>query len=196
MVECSAAQGGLLARLRDPRDAEAWQEFVAAYGPVVYGLGRRHGMQDADAADLTQDVLRTVVRRAPRFAYDPRRGTFRGWLLTVARNLVRRWAQARRRQSRYGGTAGAAEVLEGVAAPAEESPWEEEYRRRLFEWAAARVRAEVRPATWQAFWQTAVEQRDAGAVGTSLGLSVGAVYIARCRVLARLKEQVRRREGA
>jgi RNA polymerase sigma factor (sigma-70 family) len=196
MVECSTVQGNLLARLRDPHDTEAWGEFVAAYGPLVYGLGRRHGMQDADAADLTQDVLRAVVRRMPSFVYDPGRGTFRGWLLTVARNLVRRWSQARRRQACYGGTAGAAEALEDVPAPAEEAPWEEDYRRRIFEWAADRVRAEVRPATWQAFWQTAVEQRDAEAVGTALGLSVGAVYIARSRVLARLKEQVRHRQDA
>ncbi|HZY90061.1 MAG TPA: sigma-70 family RNA polymerase sigma factor [Gemmataceae bacterium] len=192
MADSPTTQFSLLARIRDPRDGAAWAEFVEVYAPLVYGLARRHGLQDADAADLTQEVLRSVARAAPRFAYDPRRGSFRGWLFTVARNQLRKSAQARKRQAPGCGGEEARRALEEQPAPAEEEAlWDREYHARLLEWAAERVRPAFREATWQAFWRTAVDGRDAAAVAAELGLSVGAVYIARSRVLARIKEQLR-----
>ncbi|HEX5273626.1 MAG TPA: sigma-70 family RNA polymerase sigma factor [Gemmataceae bacterium] len=185
----------LVARLRDVGDAEAWAEFVDLYAPLLYGLARRHGFQDADAADVTQDVLRAVVGALPRLAYDPARGSFRGWLFTVARNQVRKLANARKRQPCGSGGPAGDDVLRCQPAPEEEeAAWEREYRERLFAWAAGRVRDQFRPATWEAFWQTYVEGGDPRAVGEALGMSVGAVYIARTRVLARVREQVRRHE--
>jgi RNA polymerase sigma-70 factor (ECF subfamily) len=191
MADSPTTRLSLLVRLRDRRDAEAWADFVAVYAPLVYGLARRQGLQDADAADLTQDVLRAVVSAAPRFAYDPGKGSFRGWLFTVARNRIRKLGQARRRQE-LTACADAHKALEEEPAPPEEDPhWEREYREHLFAWAAEKVRPTFRPATWQAFWQTAVENRDPQAVGTDLGMTVGAVYIARSRVLARIRDQIR-----
>ncbi len=195
MSESPTTRFTLLARLRDIGDAEAWAEFVELYAPLLYRLARRHGLQDADAADLTQDVLRAVVNALPKLAYDPKRGSFRGWLFTVARNQVRKFANARKRQPRGSGSAEAEELLRRQPAPEDEADWEREYRTRLFEWAAERVRDRFRPATWQAFWLTFVEGQDPRQVGEALGLSVGAVYIARNRVLARIREQVRRHEG-
>ena len=84
MTESPVTRASLLLRLRDPRDVEAWGEFVEVYGPLVYDYGRRHGLQDADAADLTQEVLRAVAWSAGEFRYDPSRGMFRSWLFTVA----------------------------------------------------------------------------------------------------------------
>jgi RNA polymerase sigma-70 factor (ECF subfamily) len=195
MSESPTTRLTLLARLRDIGDGQAWSEFVDLYAPLLYRLARRHGLQDADAADLTQDVLRAVVHALPRLAYDPARGSFRGWLFTVARNQVRKFANARRRQPQGSGSNGAAELLRQQPAPEEEAAWEQEYRERLFEWAAERSREHFRPATWQAFWLTYVEGKEPRTVGESLGMSVGAVYIARNRVLARIREQVRRHEG-
>src|SRR4051812_15439945 len=98
MSEPPTTRLSLLLRLRDAEDSQAWSDFVQLYGPLVYGLGRRNGLQDADAADLTQEVLRLVVRAVPQFAYDPARGSFRGWLFTVARNQLRKHLLARRRR--------------------------------------------------------------------------------------------------
>jgi RNA polymerase sigma-70 factor (ECF subfamily) len=191
MADSPTTRLSLLVRLRDARDADAWADFVAVYAPLVYGLARRQGLQDADAADLTQDVLRAVVCAAPQFAYDPGKGTFRGWLFTVARNRIRKCARRRRRQA-LTACRDSHKALEEEPAPAEEDPqWEREYRDHLFAWATEKVRPTFRPATWQAFWQTAVESREPQDVATDLGMSVGAVYIARCRVLARIREQVR-----
>jgi RNA polymerase sigma factor (sigma-70 family) len=189
-------QPDLLARLRDRADTEAWSTFVDAYAPWVYRLARRRGLQDADAADLTQDVLRTVVRTAPCFAYDPGRGCFRSWLFTVARNRIRKWFDANRRQPRATGDEGVRQALEEVAAPdVGAAEREREDRKRLVRLAAEAVRPDFRPATWQAFWQTTIGARDVAQVGAELGLSAGAVYIARCRVLARLREHVRHLAG-
>jgi RNA polymerase sigma-70 factor (ECF subfamily) len=194
MREAPTTRLTLLARLRDAADAGAWAEFVELYAPMLYGLARRHGLQDADAADLTQDVLRAVLAALPRLAYDPARGSFRGWLFTVARNQLRKFANARKRRPQPGTiAAGEAVVLSQPAG--EEEAWEREYRQRLFAWAAGRVRGQFRPATWEAFWRTAVEGQNPSAVGEALGLSVGAVYIARTRVLARIRQEVRQHEA-
>lgn len=190
MADSPMTRVSLLVRIRDGGDADAWAEFVEIYAPLVYRLARRYGAQDADAADLTQEVLKTVLRAAPGFVYDPARGTFRGWLLTVARNQLRKWADANRRHPPLNG-GDDPRLLEEVPAPAEEAArWDQEYHQRLFEWAAEKVRPQFRPPTWQAFWQTMVEGREARAVAAALGLSLGAVYIARSRVLARIREQI------
>jgi DNA-directed RNA polymerase specialized sigma24 family protein len=75
----------LLLRLREPADQEAWRHFVDAYGPMVYRYARQRGLQDADAADLTQIVLLQVSGSVRRFDYDPQRGRFRGWLFGLVR---------------------------------------------------------------------------------------------------------------
>jgi RNA polymerase sigma-70 factor (ECF subfamily) len=195
MSESPTTRVSLLARIRDTGDAHAWAEFVELYAPLVYRLARRHGLQDADAADLTQEVLQAVAHAAPRFSYDPERGSFRGWLFTVARRQLGRFAQARGREPRGGGGPEADELLRQQPAPEEVAAWEYEYRQRIFEWAAERVRSQFRPVTWEAFWRTTVEGQDVRPVAEALGVSAGAVYIARNRVLARIKEQVRQLEG-
>jgi RNA polymerase sigma-70 factor (ECF subfamily) len=181
----------LLVRIRDRRDDRAWAEFVDAYAPLIHGFARKQGLQDADAADLTQDVLRAVARAAPRLRYDPARGSFHGWLFTVVRNKLRNFLAGRDRRCRGSGDSGVQQLLaEQPARDEGEALWELEYQRRQFAWAAQRVRAEVRDLTWQAFWRTAVEGQSGQEVAASLGMSVAAVYLAKSRVMARLKEQL------
>ncbi len=104
MTDAPATRLSLLVRLRDARDDGAWSQFVEVYAPLVYGFARKHGLQDADAADLTQDVLQAVSGGIRRLDYDPRRGTFRGWLFTVVRNKLRNFLAAQKRPGR--GTGG------------------------------------------------------------------------------------------
>jgi RNA polymerase sigma-70 factor (ECF subfamily) len=187
MDESPTTRITLLARLRDLRDGAAWEEFVEIYAPLIYGLARRHALQDADAGDVTQEVLRAAVQALPRFALDPRRGTFRGWLFTVALNQLRKFAQARKRHPRGSGDPSAQAFLEEQPAPEEEARWEQEYQARLFTWAADKARSSFRTPTWEAFWRTAVDGRDAREVAVALGMSIGAVYIAKSRVLSRIR---------
>src|SRR5205085_12002933 len=158
MAEPPLTRVTLLNRLRDGRDGDAWREFVHLYGPVVYGFARKRGLQDADAADLMQEVLRSVARNAGRMEYDPKRGTFRGWLYTVTRNKVYNFLSGQKNRPRAVGDSGAAERL--VAVPYRQADrdddWDVEYQRRLSAQAMDAVKHEFQPNTWKAFWGTAV----------------------------------------
>jgi RNA polymerase sigma-70 factor (ECF subfamily) len=185
----------LLARIRDGQDGDAWREFVQIYGPVVYRFARNRGLQDADAADLMQDVLRSVARNAARMEYDPTRGTFRGWLYTVTRNKIYNFLNGQRHRPRGSGDADAHERLDATPARDSDGPdadWEREYQRQLTDRAMDRVKHEFQRNTWDAFWQTAVDGKAAAEVGISLKMTAGAVYVAKSRVLARLREEVRK----
>src|SRR5437773_12028809 len=89
-------RASLLVQIRDGTNHAAWREFVNLYGPIVYGFARKRGLQDADAADLMQDVLRSVSLAIGRLDYDRNQGTFRGWLFTITRNKVFNFLAARR----------------------------------------------------------------------------------------------------
>jgi RNA polymerase sigma-70 factor (ECF subfamily) len=187
MAETPATRASLLVRLRDPRDRDAWTQFLDLYTPLVYGYARKQGLQDADAADLCQDVLGAVAGAIGRLEYDRARGTFRSWLFTIVRRKLLTWRRAQKhRPANHPALQQALE--EQPAPPAEEAAWEAEWEERLFAWACAQVRPQVTEVTWQAFWRTAIEEQPGKRVAAALGLSLDAVYRARSRVLARLKE--------
>jgi len=156
---------------------------------VIYRLARSRGLQDADAREVTQDVLLAVAGAIERF--DTQQGTrFGSWLARVTRNASIDLIRKRREQ----GT-GRTDVIRSMEqqpehADAPSALFDLERRRQLFRWAARQVRRQVHEASWQAFWLTAVEGRTAAAVAEQLQMTEGAVYVARCRVLARLRELV------
>jgi RNA polymerase sigma-70 factor (ECF subfamily) len=192
MAEIPATRASLLVRLRDPHDQAAWREFVDLYAPLVYGYARRQGLQHADAADLCQESLLAVSGAINRLEYDARRGLFRNWLFTIVRRRLSNWrrAQAGRPESSNGSRSN--QVLEQLQAPdVELTTWEMEWEQRVFAWACEQVRGDVSDLTWQAFWRTAARGQPGKQVAADLGLTVAAVYLARSRVLARLKELVR-----
>src|SRR6185436_12198351 len=131
MSRAPATRASLLVRLRDARDADAWSQFVDVYAPLIYGFARKQGLQDADAADLVQDVLRLVAQAIGRLDYDARLGSFRGWLFTIARNRLRDvLAQASPARQGTGGT-GMQRILLEQPAPDEEADWNADYERRV-----------------------------------------------------------------
>jgi len=192
MGDALRTRASLLARLGDPEDRAAWQQFVELYGGLVYGFVRQRGLQDADAADLTQEVFLAVARAAGHWHYDPRQGSFRGWLYGITRNKIARFLQRRRFQLIGSGDSDTHQRLaeEPNPGPGPEADWDQEFQRQLFRLAATQIRAAFAPTTWAAFWQTAVEGKSGATVAAELGLSVGAVYVARSRVLARLTERI------
>ena len=182
----------LVLRLRNLDDEAAWKEFIEIYEPLVYRIAHRKGLQEADARDLCQDVFRGVASAIERWDPDPAKGKFRSWLFRIARNMLVNFLVRERRQPRGSGRTSVQELLE--AQPAVDSDGQAEFalefKRRAFRWAAQRVRNEFTESTWQAFWQTGVQNRPVEEVAGELGMSAGAVYVARSRVLARLRDRV------
>ncbi|HZZ70883.1 MAG TPA: sigma-70 family RNA polymerase sigma factor [Pirellulales bacterium] len=183
-------RASLLIQLRDGANHEAWQEFVRLYGPVIYGFARQRGLQDADAADLMQDVLRSVAQAIGRLDYDRERGTFRGWLFTTTRNKIYNFLAARRIRPLASGDSSAQRALEQPVADEGAELWELEYQRRLAALALERIKLEFQESTWQAFWLTAVDGVPSAEAAQRVGLTTGALYVAKSRVLARLKDEV------
>jgi RNA polymerase sigma factor (sigma-70 family) len=183
----------LLIRLRDHQDHEAWSQFVEVYAPAIYGYARKRGLQDADAADLTQSCLRQVAAHIGSLQYDSRRDSFRGWLFTIVRNRLRNLLDQPQRLRLGTGDSGMQRLLENHPAcePEETVEWEREYQNSLLAWAAEQVRPQVQETTWQAFWQTAVEGKSGKEVARALGLTVAAVYLAKSRVVARLQALIK-----
>lgn len=181
----------LLVRLRDGTNHDAWQEFARLYSPVIYGFARKRGLQDADAADLMQEVMRSVSSAIGRLEYDRSAGTFRGWLFTITRNKVFNFLSARRIRPQASGDTTTNRLLASQPAASEESDaWELEYQRRVASLALERIKSAFQEKTWRAFTLTAIDGIAAAEAASQTGLSPGAVYVAKSRVLARLKEEV------
>jgi RNA polymerase sigma-70 factor (ECF subfamily) len=192
MPDSPPTRPSLLVRIRDAADHRAWSQFVEVYAPLIYGHARRHGLQDHDAADLTQEVLGRVARAVRGWEFDPRRGTFRGWLFTVVRHKLLDFQAGRDRQPQGSGDTGVLECLNQQPAPDDgaEADWERDYEQQIFAWAAHQVRPRVEPHTWEAFWRTAVGTEDTKAVAADLGITVAAVRLAKSRVMAQIRKLI------
>lgn len=192
----SRTSASLLERLRRvPADQAAWAEFVDRYGPRVYGWCRHWRLQEADAQDVTQDVLVRLAAKMRAFAYDPSR-SFRAWLKTLARHALSDFCDARGRAGATGGSA-AADQLQTVEAREDLfRRLDDEFDREVLEEAVARVRGRVTPKTWRVFELTAREGRSGAEAAGELGMTVAAVFVARGRVQRLLREEVQRLEGS
>lgn len=188
-------QSSLIVRIRDGDDREAWYEFAQIYRPVIIRLARSRGMQDADAEDLAQRVLVRVAGAIDRF--DPSGpAKFRTWLRTITQNAIINAVGRARPDRPIGGDHWDALVEAQSASDGPDSDLVQiEYRREVFAWAARRVRDEFTDATWQSFWQTAVEQIPTNDVAAKLGRSRGSVYASRCRVMRRLVQVIDQLHG-
>jgi RNA polymerase sigma factor (sigma-70 family) len=181
----------LLIRLRDPLDAVAWATFAEVYAPMIYRYARHRGLQDADAADVTQDVLAEVSRCIRTFEYRPEAGRFRDWMGTLARRKLIRFLDRKAR--------GELEVLTDLdpehPACAENSQpdtdWDTVFAETIWQAALARAKERFEPATWQAFERVWIDGRGAAEAAAELGLTIEKVYVAKSRVLKRLEEEVR-----
>jgi RNA polymerase sigma-70 factor (ECF subfamily) len=180
-------------RRRDPTDQAAWSRFVTVYGPKIYGWCRTWGLQEADAQDVTQNVLVKLAKRMRTFAYDPAQ-SFRGWLKTLTHHAWSDFWSGRRQVEAAGGASGSA-ALEAVAAREDlVARLEEAFDGELLEQAMLRVRLRVAGSTWEAFRLTALEGLPGAAAAERLKTKVANVYVAKSEVQKMLREEVRRLE--
>ena len=197
MARSPETHPSLLVRIRDENDVESWAHFVEAYAPAIYSFLQQQGLQDADAADLTQDVMTKVASAIKSFDYQPRHGRFRGWLFTVVQNRLRNFWRSAARQPVVNGDSQVYQRLlqQPDGGPDAAAMWDREYEHRVFVSAAELVRPMVHESTWQAFWCTVVEGESTATVADRLHLSAAAVRLAKARVIARIKNQVSLLEG-
>jgi len=172
--------------VRQPGDAVAWKQFVHLYTPLLYYWARhRLGLQSADAADLVQEVFLGLCHALPNFKYDRQR-SFRAFLFTLMRN---KWQDWRRRRV----PVPVGSIDPALAERAEDGPAaleEAEYRSHICARALRLIQSEFSPVTWRTFWATVVEGRSAVDAAREFGVTANAVYLARGRVLRRLREEL------
>jgi RNA polymerase sigma factor (sigma-70 family) len=181
----------LLTQLRqDPSDQAGWDEFVERYGRHIYRWCRQWKLQDADAEDVTQDILLKLTQKLRAFAYDPSR-SFRGWLKTVAHHAWRDFDDSRRhapraeRASRVPDLMLTFEAREDLARKLEDA-----FDLELLEAAKVRVRLRVAPHTWEAFRLMAFDGLPVAEVAARVQLQVAMVYVAKSKVQKMLQEEI------
>lgn len=185
-------RASLILRLPNAADVAAWDEMVAVYGPLVYRLARRKGLQPCDADDLVQEVLAAVSRSINDWLERPDRGQFRAWLFAITRNAAINFLTRPKHQPQSPGGNDAINMLAGCAAGDDVSTeFDMQRRRETFRWASQQVRETVTEKTWLAFWETTMEDRSINDVASDLGMTPGSIYIARSRIMAKLREIVR-----
>lgn len=178
----------LLVRLKDRADEEAWRTFNDVYRPMLLAYGRRRGLDEADADDVAQQCVQVVLERIGEFEH---RASFKGWLRAIADHKVvdclrRRGGGSRGRAREVQPASG---LLDGMAqdAPDGAEEWERQWSLMHLRYCAERARSEVSESTYEAFRAYAVDGREPGAVASALGMTVNQVYVAKHRVLERIR---------
>jgi RNA polymerase sigma-70 factor (ECF subfamily) len=182
----SPTRATLIARVRDLKDQQAWDEFVVIYGPFIYRICRRAGLDESDAEDTTQEVFSCVLKAIPEFEYERERGGFRAWLKAITRHEVADTLARRQRARRPGRT---------VESPVEASFWEDGFWEEAFgdhvrRVALERVRQRCTKRAWVIFKLTWVRELPAERVAQRLKLPVARVFESKCRVLKQFKQEV------
>jgi RNA polymerase sigma-70 factor (ECF subfamily) len=183
----------LLERLRRQPGSEAWARLVDVYAPLVRGWLRRQGVAEADADDLTQEVLAVLVRELPQFRHNGRPGAFRAWLRGVTANRLRGFWRARQARPEAAGGDKFEAALNQLEDPhsALSRQWDEEHDRHVLRRLQELIEPEFSAAAWRAFRRTVLDGARAAVVAAELGMSVNAVLLAKSRVLRRLREEAR-----
>jgi RNA polymerase sigma-70 factor, ECF subfamily len=171
-------------------DEGAWHDLCELYRPLIAGWLRRQSVPEADIDDLIQEIFLAVVRGLPSFSHSGRRGAFRAWLRTIAYNYsCDYWKSPARRTAASGDDAAqsALGLLEDLNSPLNRY-WDEEHDRYVLRCLFEAVELEFEPATVRAFQLVALDGVPGAQAANALGISLTAVYIAKSRVLSRLRE--------
>lgn len=196
MTQFPETRESLIVQIKDPSNRDAWGKFVDLYRPVIHRIALARGLQDADAQDLTQHVLMAVAASIGRWEKSTESTRFRHWLRRVTRNAILN-ALSRRPPDQATGTSSYQNIVTEIPERADHSLDDEtdslielEYRRELYLRAAAIVRADVDPITWQAFERTVIGGISNAQAAQELGKSIGTIYAARSRVMKRLRTAI------
>lgn len=180
----------LLDRLQSQPDNASWKRLTDLYTPLICSWLKRNSVTHDDRDDLVQDVLAIVARRLPQFQHNKRTGAFRSWLRTITVNCLRDFWRAKRLRPVAGGS-DFPKVLDQLADPNSDLSrlWDQEHDRHVARRLLELIEGDFQPSTWRAFRRVSLEGASPDAVAAELGLTVNAVFIAKSRVLARLRQE-------
>jgi RNA polymerase sigma-70 factor (ECF subfamily) len=188
-----ATSQSLLERLHDRADAQAWQRLLAVYEPWLRGWLSRTELQPADVDDVLQEILVAVSETLPGFKHNGRPGAFRSWLRTILTHRVRHFLRGQKNRQAVVSPRPLSDWLEQLADAnsALSRQWDQEHDRQLARRLLASIQAEFNPTTWQVFEMLVLEERPAAEVAAHFRITANAVYVAKARVLARLRADLR-----
>lgn len=183
----------LIAKICDHGNDDAWTEFVQIYEPLVLRFVQRHGIQFADASEVTQEVLSRVAGSIESWDSQSKNSTFRGWIHRITRNLTIDFLRKIKSQrSQYPkDDASLSQIVDTSEDQSKE--FFAEYEKQLFQWAAQKLKPTFKPTNWEAFWLSTVEGESIESVAKKLAIDSGAVYVARSRIMARLSKLIQKR---
>jgi RNA polymerase sigma-70 factor (ECF subfamily) len=172
-------------------EENAWKDLTDLYRPLIIGWLNRQGVPARDLEDLSQDILLTVVKHLPTFQHSGRRGAFRSWLRTIVCSRTTDYWRAIDASTQASGGSGATAALQQLADPDSSlnRQWDEEHDRYVLDCLLDLVEEEFEPATLQAFRRLALDGASGAEAAQELGLSVAAVYVAKSRVLQRIRQE-------
>ncbi len=189
----------LVERLADWRDQKNWREFFETYWKLIYSVAIKAGLSESEAQDVVQETLITVAKRVDGLKYDPAQGSFKGWLLHITRWRI--MDQFRKRdpaegiaRRKRGDTTSRTATIERMADPAGfdlEAAWDTEWKENLVAAAVARVKAKVDGRQYQIFDCYVMKEWPVKKVAKELGVSVAQVYLAKHRISALMKKELR-----
>jgi len=201
--ETSPTRWSLVKRLKDWDDQESWKEFFNTYWKLIYSAAMQSGLTDAEAQEVVQETVITVAKKIGSFKADPAFGSFKAWLLQVTKSRI--VDQLRRRpppgrfkdkSSRTDETARTA-TIEQVPDPRSldlDKRWDEEWQKNLVDAAIERVKRKANPKQYKIFYLHVIKKFPARQVADTLGVNLARVYLAKSRVSALVKKEVRRLE--
>jgi RNA polymerase sigma-70 factor, ECF subfamily len=172
-------------------EENAWKDLAELYRPLIIGWLNRQGVPARDLEDLSQEVLLSVVQHLPGFQHSGQRGAFRSWLRTIVCSRTADYWRAADAAAQAQGGSGATAALQQIADPASDlnRQWDEEHDRYVVHCLLDLVEEEFEPVTLQAFRRLALDGVSGAEAAQELGLSVAAVYVAKSRVLARIRQE-------
>ncbi len=184
----------LIANLAILGNEEAWGEFVLIYQPVIQRFLTKYGLQYADAAEVTQEVLAGVVSSIDSWDSSHQTSTFRGWIYRMTRNKAVDLIRKKSREAEINSNSNLS--LRQIAQTNFDSASSDflgEYERQMFLWAAEKIRPTVKPVNWQAFWRSTIEDQSIEQVSADLQVDSSVIYVARSRIMKRLIQLVQKR---
>ena len=193
----SDTRASLIVRLRDQEDKDAWNEVMAIYGPLVFRMALRQGLQRADAEDVVQEVFTAIFQSVEKWLEQSERGRFRNWLIGIGRNIALNKLNRKPKGGIGVGGAEGHDRLDRLKAAQDElaSEFDIEYQREVYRWAAQKVQVDVDSKTWEAFRLTHVDGVSISEAAKLLDVGVGQIYVARSRVMKRLQNLVNQCSG-